>query len=320
MSSAEYRIIITPGDIDGIGFEVSAKALVKLGPQSKCNFFLWSSVLENKKYLKLLSSKFDLIFSDSLDKSLVQFSTRRFSKTTLFIISSASSPAKWVEDSAIACFRRNFHGLVTGPLSKKLIVDSGLSDIGHTDILKRVSKTENVYMSFLGNKFNVVLATAHIPLDQVSRAININSLHSVIDNTLNLRDTFLKSKKPIALLGLNPHAGEGGLLGSEEQYVINEVLRKYKKNLIFGPLSPDAAFLKTNWKKYSFFVCLYHDQGLIPFKLVHGHDSGVHFSLGLPFIRTSVDHGTAKDIFGKNIANSKSMIDAIQTAIRFIKK
>jgi 4-hydroxy-L-threonine phosphate dehydrogenase PdxA len=121
------------------------------------------------------------------------------------------------------------------------------------------------------------------------------------------------------LLGLNPHAGEKGIIGSEEGQVFSHALSSVRAAgmKVFGPLSPDAAFMKENWKQYSLYVCCYHDQGLIPFKMIHGQDDGVHVTVGLPFIRTSVDHGTAKDIFGKNRANPQSMLAAIKLAADF---
>ena len=125
----------------------------------------------------------------------------------------------------------------------------------------------------------------------------------------------------MALVGLNPHAGEKGLIGKFESENLKPVLTQIKKkHSVEGPLVPDAAFFDDNWKKYSTYVCLYHDQGLIPFKMVHGQDSGVHLTLGLPFIRTSVDHGTAKNIFGKNKANPNSMIEAVDWAIKLAKR
>jgi 4-hydroxy-L-threonine phosphate dehydrogenase PdxA len=123
-------------------------------------------------------------------------------------------------------------------------------------------------------------------------------------------------RKPIGILGLNPHAGDSGLIGQEEKLVIQPAVEKLKKNgfLVEGPLSPDAAFFPPSWKRYCFYVATYHDQGLIPFKLAHQH-SGAHLTLGLPIWRTSVDHGTAKDIYGKNLANPQSMVDAIKWSI-----
>jgi 4-hydroxythreonine-4-phosphate dehydrogenase len=124
---------------------------------------------------------------------------------------------------------------------------------------------------------------------------------------------------PIGLLGLNPHAGDSGLIGQEEQTVISKAMKQlFELGIpVVGPLVPDAAFQKENWGKYSTFVACYHDQGLIPFKSIHGFDSGVHLTLGLSLKRTSVDHGTAKDIFGKNKANPGSMVSALRWAIKW---
>jgi len=118
-------------------------------------------------------------------------------------------------------------------------------------------------------------------------------------------------------LGLNPHAGDSGLIGSFDDLVLKPILDRLRQEgfLIEGPLVPDVAFLKTNWKKYLAYVACYHDQGLIPFKMIHGFESGVHLTLGLPFIRTSVDHGTAKDLFDLDHADDRSMREAIKAAL-----
>ncbi|MCB0363235.1 MAG: 4-hydroxythreonine-4-phosphate dehydrogenase PdxA, partial [Bdellovibrionales bacterium] len=129
-------------------------------------------------------------------------------------------------------------------------------------------------------------------------------------------------EKPIALVGLNPHAGEDSLIGNEEEKIFLTALKEADRNKIAveGPLVPDAAFSPENWSRYSVFVCPYHDQGLIPFKMIHGQKSGVHITMGLPFVRTSVDHGTAKNIFGKNRANPNSMVEALKWAIMLAKQ
>ncbi|MEK6554999.1 MAG: 4-hydroxythreonine-4-phosphate dehydrogenase PdxA, partial [Bdellovibrionota bacterium] len=158
-----------------------------------------------------------------------------------------------------------------------------------------------------------------IPLASVSQNLISSKVLAAATLLTQFKSDLPKlAKKPLALVGLNPHSGEGGLIGNEEISVLNPVLKSLnEKGLkIEGPLVPDSAFLKTNWKKYSFFICPYHDQALIPFKMIHGQDMGVHMTLGLPFVRTSVDHGTAKDIFNKNKANPGSMIDAIKWAMQ----
>jgi 4-hydroxythreonine-4-phosphate dehydrogenase len=178
-------------------------------------------------------------------------------------------------------------------------------------------------MGFIGKYFSVVIATAHIPLSHVAAKINFKFLSDALLNTNSLRKllpTAIK-KRPIAVLGLNPHSGEESLMGNEEASIFPNLLQFARENKIpmHGPIVPDAAFLKKNWSRYSVFLALYHDQGLIPFKTIHGQDSGVHITLGIPFIRTSVDHGTAKDIFGKNKANHRSMTEALEWAIKLSK-
>ena len=311
---SNLRIALTTGDVDGIGFEVTAKALHKIGPQKGVQFILWRAEGASPKYLKLIDQKFTRIVVDSLEEAL------KIEGPYLLDIASDLSPAKWVEITAKACYQKKLDGMATAPLSKTSIIESGMKDLGHTDILKRISKTRNVHMSFIGNKFNVVLATGHLPIANITKHISFSVVAQALLHANVLRENLptAQKKKPIAVLGLNPHAGEQGLIGNEELLIFDNLhsFAKEKKIPIEGPLVPDAAFFPVNWKKYSVYVALYHDQGLIPFKMIHGQDSGVHISLGIPFVRTSVDHGTAKDIFGKNVANPSSMIDAIRWAIK----
>lgn len=310
----KLKIVITSGDVDGIGFEVAAKALNHLGPQKNVRFYIWRSKNVPKKFLDLIDKKWKRVTVDNFEDAL------RIQDKVLVDIASDLSPAEWVELSAKACLAKKVDAIATGPLSKTGIKQAGFKDLGHTDILKRLSKTKHITMGFVGDKFNVVLSTAHIPLSEVAKKLSYETLAQALRNANSLRlklNTPLR-RKPIAILGLNPHAGEEGLIGHEELELFPKIKGYAKKNNIpvEGPLVPDAAFFPVNWKKYSIYLTLYHDQGLIPFKMIHGQDSGVHISLGLPFIRTSVDHGTAKDIFNQNKANPKSMIDAIRWAIK----
>lgn len=313
-SMNKIRIALTTGDIDGIGFEVTAKALHNLGPQKNVQFILWRHESAPTRYLKLLDQKFERITVDSFEEAL------KIDGSYLIDIDSDLSPAKWVEISAKACFKKRIQAMATGPLSKTSIKEAGLKDLGHTDILKRVSSIRHAHMGFAGEHFNVVLATGHLPVKEISRHISFNVLAEALLNANTLRQALpaARKNKPIALLGLNPHAGEQGLIGTEERLYFPELLAFAKERAIpvVGPLVPDAAFFAQNWKRYSIYLATYHDQGHIPFKMAHGQDSGVHITLGIPFVRTSVDHGTAKDIFGKNKANPNSMIDAIRWAVK----
>ncbi len=313
-SMSKIKIALTTGDVDGIGFEVTAKALNQIGPQKNVQFILWRSPQASAKYLHLIDQKWKRQTVKTFDEAL------NLKTPGLIDLCSDLSPAHWVEATAKACCKKNLQGMATGPLSKTSIKEAGFDDLGHTDILKRISKVKSVNMGFLGQEFNVVLATGHIPLAAVSKSLNSKVLQNALLNANLLRERLASSskRKPIGILGLNPHAGESGLIGQEEKSLFTKIHSFALAHgiPIEGPLVPDAAFLNKNWQKYSVFLTLYHDQGLIPFKMIHGQDSGVHVSLGLPFVRTSVDHGTAKDIFGLDVANPNSMIDAIRWAIK----
>lgn len=306
------RIAVTTGDVDGIGLEIAIKALEKIGPQRDTRFFLMRSSSVPKKYLSLLDKKWERRSFSNLSLAL-ESSQEKNSSESLFEVVNDQPPPLWVIDATKACLGESLDGICTGPLSKTLIHRSGLKDLGHTEIFKRLSRCEQVNMGFVGRDFSVVLATDHIPLNKVPSMLTPKLLKTTLDNAKK----FVKylpadrRKLPIALLGLNPHAGECGLLGGEEEILVKQLKSYLKNEAIIGPLPPDVAFLRENWTKYSVYVATYHDQGLIPFKMVHGQDSGVHVSLGLPFVRTSVDHGTAKDIFGQDCANPNSMIEAL---------
>lgn len=304
------KILLTAGDPNGIGLEVTAKALERLGPQPGVQFFLMRSPQSEIKQLKRIDKQFNRITCSNLNEALAITSK----SDTLFDIQSFNSAPRWVEDAAIACHLKKASGMVTAPLSKTLIQKSGYAAKGHTEILQKVSGAKSVHMVFVGNQFNVLLATGHIPLRRVPLALTKKSLESAIAHALEVRKILRKPlrKLPIALLGLNPHAGESGLLGKEEALVFKPLVSKYKN--VLGPMPPDAAFLEQNWRRFSVFVCPYHDQGLIPFKMIHG-TSGFHLTQGLTFVRTSVDHGTAFDIYGKNKADCSSMLDAIKACI-----
>lgn len=322
-ASTALKIVITSGDVDGIGLEIAEKALLKLGPQKGVHFLIWRSANCFPKDLRRLASKFMIISFTSPALAISYLESAKMKSNQIVEIISTESPACWVEQTASWCHEGRAHGMVTGPLSKTEIQRAGLKDMGHTDILKRISHTTKVHMGFLGDHFNVVLATAHIPLSRVAGRLKSEELWSALGAADHLRKLLPGNirKKPIGVLGLNPHAGEDGIIGNEEIALISKTILQASKRKIpaVGPLVPDAAFLKGNWRKYSVYLAMYHDQGLIPFKTIHGQESGVHVSLGIPFVRTSVDHGTAKDIFGKNKAIPNSMLDAIHTCLRLVK-
>lgn len=311
------RIAITTGDPDGIGTEVTAKALAKLKPISGVRFYIWRSPLCPESHLALIDRYFKRTTVNSWPDAL---KVATDSKRDLVDINSHLPPATWVETTAKASLFGHIDAMVTAPLSKTSIASAGMKDLGHTGILRRVVGKKDLFMGFIGSQFNVVLATGHIPIADVPSALSAKRLEKAIAAADILRQILPKkaAANPLALLGLNPHAGEEGLIGHEESKIHLAALEaaRSKGIEIEGPLVPDAAFFKENWRKYSAFIANYHDQGLIPFKMIHGQESGIHMTLGLPFVRTSVDHGTAKDIFGKNKADARSMTLAIEWALK----
>ncbi len=309
------KVAITSGDVDGIGLEVSIKALNHLGPQAKTQFYLFRSPNSAKFRLP----KFTRVEVSSINDALA---IEPKSKQLIEIVQK-TSPAQWVEDVAKACLQNQFDSMVTAPLSKQEIQSAGFKDIGHTDILKRISGKSRAYMTFIGPKFNVILVSGHIPVEKTESALTDELLTDAIQCAMESRQILpgAQSKRPLGILGLNPHAGDQGLIGQFEEHRLKPLLHSLKlgKSAI-GPMVPDAAFLPENWKRFSFYVALYHDQGLIPFKMAHGFDVGAHLTLGLPIRRSSVDHGTAKDIFGQNKAKPGSMIEALKWGVRLAQK
>lgn len=314
---SEKKIFITTGDADGIGLEVALKALKKLGPQKGFKFVLFYEQSEKVKVQKALAKNFDLIQLSSLEDSALG---NRSSMRSIFHIPSANDPAQWVKACAEFCLNHKGYGLTTGPLSKEQMRASGHPELGHTEILKKLTKSDFLFQAYLGSKFNVLLATDHTPLVQVSTQIFFQDrLQHALNAALELKKKLSISGK-IAVLGLNPHAGEGGLIGNEDQRIKQILLGMDPKEKQFlGPLPADSAFSRPDGF-FGLYVALYHDQGLIPFKSLHGFSEGVHLTMGIPFVRTSVDHGTAKDLFGKKRADEGSMFSALKSAITLMRK
>jgi len=323
VSSAKKIVAITTGDHDGIGLEVSIKALRKIGPQRSTHFILCRSAESQKKQPftgRSLGSQFSVHQYHNIEDAIE--STHRQSSDLSEVILS-SSPARWVEEVALLSLQKKISAICTGPLSKQEITNAGMADIGHTDILRRITGGKTALMGFFGKFFRVVLATGHIPLKNVEQTLTPEYFDEAIKIALNSRSLLPGplSKKPVGVLGLNPHAGDHGLIGGFESSFLRDFLSSAAQGSeLIGPLIPDVAFHPSNWSKYSYYMALYHDQGLIPFKMKHGFSSGVHVTLGLPIVRTSVDHGTAKDLFGLNKADSGSMTDALLWACRLAEK
>lgn len=207
-----------------------------------------------------------------------------------------------------------FSSMVTLPVSKSNINITDKKFKGHTEFLMSLWKEKNVFMTFISDKLNVFLLSTHISLKKVPSYIKSIDLEYALSKAVKLSEQ-MKVFKPLCLLGLNPHAGEGGLIGNDElkwDQIVNKINNKSKIEIV-GPVPSDTAFTEFNRQKYGFYVALYHDQGLIPFKML-SFDDGVNLSYGMKYIRTSVDHGTAVDLIGKNKASITSFINAYELA------
>lgn len=219
--------------------------------------------------------------------------------------------------AAEGCLTGKYAAMVTCPLHKG-IINEGLADdavkfTGHTEYLAELSGTPKVVMMLLNQHMRVALATTHIPLKDVASHISKESLSSTLDIVIHdMKKTFAINEPKIAVCGLNPHAGEDGHLGMEEIDTINPVIKAYQEHgkNVFGSIPADTLFTVDKLKNYDAVLAMYHDQGLAPLKYA-GFGESVNITLGLPFIRTSVDHGTALDIAGKNLASADSLLAAI---------
>ncbi len=210
-------------------------------------------------------------------------------------------------------------GIVTAPLSKAGLRMAGINHPGHTEILAEATGTRNYAMMLAGSRLRVTLVTIHCALADVAAALSTPEVLRLIKITDRaLRELFNIQAPRIAVAALNPHAGEGGMFGDEEKKIISPAVREAEDLGIeaSGPLPPDTVFHAAWQGNFDAVVCMYHDQGLIPFKLVHFSD-GVNVTLGLPVIRTSVDHGTAYDIAGTGKADPKSLCAAMSMASGF---
>jgi 4-hydroxythreonine-4-phosphate dehydrogenase len=211
--------------------------------------------------------------------------------------------------------------MVTAPINKMAIHMAGLPYSGHTELLAELSRSEQVVMMLVARKLKVALATRHLQLKEAIDRLNAGIIEEVIRITHeHLVGWFAIPTPRIGVAGVNPHAGEGGLFGSEEEQ-IREAIHKAREASIDcqGPLPADTVFYFAARGRYDCVVAMYHDQGLIPIKLLD-FQGAVNVTLGLPFVRTSVDHGTAYDITGKGIADPSSLIHAIELAVRLSRK
>jgi 4-hydroxythreonine-4-phosphate dehydrogenase len=316
---------ISLGDVTGIGPEVTLKALAAEAAQEGPRFLL----IGDTGYLDRLNQRLGLqlpLQPYTKPDAPGRFFTHNPLAEPLPPQLTPGSPAAaraslaWLEDGARRCLRHELDALVTAPVNKEAIMHTGLPFIGQTEFLSRLAGAERTAMMLLGKDdrgrwLRVVLATTHVPLKLVAQQVTRQKVELAIELAARACSDLGLPQARVAVCGLNPHAGEGGELGDEEITTIAPAVQamQQRKLDVSGPFAADALFYYVFKGDYEVVVAMYHDQGLAPLKMI-GFESGINWTLGLPFIRTSPDHGTAYDIAGKGIANPSSMRAAIGLA------
>ncbi len=299
------KLILTPGNPNGIGPEIVFKAVKNFGNLE--NFII---ILEKETFNHFFSKIKGPEYIFLENKEISNYKYQPGEKTAL----SGLISYLFLQRSIEILREKKASGIITAPISKELIVKAGITDfIDHTTYFGKVFNCET-FMLFYAEKLKVILATIHIPLKEVSNTLTPQILEKTIIHAISFCQKIIQKDFKIAVCGINPHAGENGLIGKEEENFIPVIEEFNKKGYkIFGPLPADTVFYKALQGEYDLIVSTYHDQGLAPFKMLY-FEEGVNVTLGLPFVRTSPDHGCAFDIAGKNIANESSMISAIKLA------
>ena len=317
------------GDPRGIGPEVVVKAMTRLSRQRGCQPLILGDFNILAATVQTLGCKLKVMEVEEGHREFPLESVPVLSLSHFPGGKPADIPSKessraafaYVAKAADLALTGKVAAIVTGPVSKAAISEAGIPFCGHTEFLAEESGTKDFVMMLAGKKLKVALVTTHLPLREVFNLLRVERIRSVIEIThQGLRDCFDIRSPRIAVAGLNPHAGENGLFGEEESTIRRAIRQVSSKDLfVSGPWPADSLFYRAKQGEFDAVVCMYHDQGLIPLKLLHFEDA-VNITLGLPFIRTSVDHGVAYDIAGKNMASSRSMEAAIQLAARFVKR
>ena len=329
MSEYKHKIGITQGDTNGIGWEVIIKALSHpsmvelfipviygakhiaefytkgLEDVEPLQFFYCNSAAEARK------GKINLVECGSKDTRIeAGRATEESAKQALAALEKASADLVAGDLAAV----------VTAPINKESMQKVGFGFTGHTEYF--ASKAEGAPMMIMCSEvLRVALQTVHIPVDKVAESLSTEKItESLVALRHTLKQDFGVVEPRIAVLSLNPHAGDGGLLGSEEENVIRPAIIEATNQgvLAFGPLAADGLFAGGGYKKYDAILAMYHDQGLTPFKALS--PEGVNFTAGLNVVRTSPDHGTAFDIAGKDLADAQSMRNAIYEAIDIVRR
>jgi 4-hydroxythreonine-4-phosphate dehydrogenase len=304
------RIGITIGDINGIGPEVALKAIVEGKWGHDVDFMLYGPVTEMKRQVRALKLELpEFVYFRDVGIDI------RWNPGEIEVDASLAAEQA-IRRVVESCLRGELDAMVTAPICKEGFHKAGINVPGHTEFLAELTKTKNFGMMLLGGGLRVMLVTRHIPLSKVAEVLSKQSIVDHIELTGEALKLFGIENGKIGVCGLNPHAGDGGVLGKEEIELINPAIKEAREKgfNVSDAIPADTIFYEALRGDYDAVVAMYHDQGLGPLKMI-GFDEGINVTLGLPIIRTSPDHGTAFGIAGKNEASPKSMICAIKLAI-----
>jgi len=322
---------ITMGDAAGIGPEIVVMSLIRKEIQNICSPLVIGDEKVIEEALKIVSQRAKV-------RSVKKIEECKFSEKIINVLDlqniklgalirgkispmAGKAAFEYIKRAASLALSGKIEAIVTAPLSKEALNKAGYHYPGHTEILARLSGAKEVVMMLVKGNLRVSHVTSHLPLRDIFDLINKERIFKVITLTCKALQGIGVNKPRLAVAGLNPHAGEGELFGREE---INEILPAIKKARslkinVRGPIPADTLFYRANQGEFDGVIAMYHDQGHIPLKTL-GFFEGVNVTLGLPFIRTSVAHGTAFDKAGKGVANPQSLIEAIKLATLMVKQ
>ena len=320
------NFVFTCGDVNGIGPEIVLKSLNGLAKSKNRDkyFFICPSNI-----FKSLSNRIKPQFEYSLYDDRSKFNV--VSKVNILFLPDcklvAGKPTKDSGETAYSALKVSYKllkknicdAIITAPVSKTALHLAGKRFPGQTEMFAKWSDSKNYLMVFLSKKINISLNSIHIPVKKISSSLNKKQLLASLNILINCLKVDLGISNPkIAVLGLNPHAGESGIIGKEENEIVIPVIKKFSQRFnIKGPFSPDAYFANRLFEKFDMTYAMYHDQALIPFKFIN-FGKGVNFTAGLPIVRTSPDHGVAYDIAGKFKADESSMLQAFKYAKKIV--
>lgn len=320
------RIGITMGDPCGVGPEIIVKALSNAEIRDRCRPVVIGDPVALQRAIDLLGSDLGIHICPAISRlewhpdRIALFAPSRLHAEDIPWgrpnRKAAQATIEYIQYAAQAAMKGEIDAVCTCPIHKANLYSHGFSFPGHTEFIAHLTNTQDVVMMLAGPLLRVALATIHQALSTVPAALDTSRLHRTIEITASglLRDFGIPAPR-IAVAALNPHAGEGGKFGMEEVEIIQPAIERFNSSSfsVSGPFPPDTLFYRAYMGEFDAVVAMYHDQGLIPIKLVHFHNA-VNVTLGLPIIRTSVDHGTAYDLAGTRKASEGSLVEAIRLA------